>query len=253
MHHSARHSAILNTLALHGTATVSALAAQLGVSDETIRRDFRTMEERGLLERVHGGAVLRHLFREADFQRRLNRNAKAKRAIARAAAAQIRNGESLIMDTGSTTAYVAEALAGHRDLMVVTNSMDIARTLAKQQTNKVYLSGGEVRADDGAGLGVQALRFVAQFRVRTAIISIAAIHLDDGFMDFHLAEAEFSQAALRQASHRIVVADRTKFDAVAPVRVCDLREIDVLVTDGQPPALFRKRFTQSGVSVVVAR
>lgn len=253
MHHSARHSAILNALALHGTCTVAGLAAQLAVSDETIRRDFRLMEEKGLLERVHGGAVLRHLFREPEFQRRLNRNAQAKRAIARAAAMQIRNGESLIMDTGSTTAYVAQALTGHSDLMVVTNSMDIARTLAVPQTNKVYLSGGEVRADDGAGFGVQALRFVAQFRVRTAILSIAAIHIEDGFMDFYLAEAEFSQAVLRQASHRIIVADHTKFDATAPVRVCELGDIDVLVTDRQPPAPFRKRFAQAGVTVIVAR
>lgn len=252
MHRSARHNAILNALALHGTCTVSGLAAQLSVSDETVRRDFTMMEQKGLLERVHGGAVLRHIFREPEFQRRLNRNAQAKRAIARAAAARVRNGDSLIMDTGSTTAYVARALTGHSDLMVVTNSMDIARTLAMQPTNKVYLSGGEVRADDGAGFGTQALRFVAQFRVRTAILSIAAIQIEGGFMDFHLAEADFSRAVLQQASHRIVVADHTKFDAAAPVRVCDLGDIDVLVTDRPPPMPFQERFAVAGVSVVIA-
>jgi DeoR family glycerol-3-phosphate regulon repressor len=252
MHRSARQAAIMKALGLHGTCTVTGLADQLTVSGETIRRDIKIMANRGLVERVHGGVVLPDLFREPAFKRRLDRNPEAKRAIARTAASQLRNGESLMMDTGSTTAYVARALAGHSDLMVVTNCADIAGALAGSSRNKIYMAGGEFRADDAAVFGTSAIRFVEQFKVRTAILSIAAISADAGFMDFHLSEADFSRAAIRQAGRVMVVADHSKFTAQAPVKVCGFAEIDILVTDRPPPPPVAERLNQAGVTVLVA-
>jgi len=252
MHKTARQAAILKLLTLQGTYPVSGLAQQLGVSDETIRRDIKAMANRGLVEHVHGAVVLPELFREPDFRRRLDHNAEAKRAIARAAAGRVRDGESLMLDTGSTTVYVARALAQHRDLMVVTNCVEIARGLASRNRNRVYLAGGEFRAEDSAVFGAAAQRFVEQFRVRTAILSIAAIDAVDGLMDFHLAEAEFSRAVIRRAERVIVAADGSKFAAQAPVKVCDLKRIDLLVTDVPPPAEAQGHLAEAGVSVVVA-
>ena len=252
MHRTARHAVILNTLAQQGSCTVAGLADQLAVSDETIRRDIIVMANKGLLERVHGGAVLPDLLREPDFQKRLNHNAEAKKAIARAAANQVRNGDSLMLDTGSTTTYVARALVNHSDLMVVTNCTDIARTLATRNRNKVYLAGGEFRADDGAIFGPSAIGFVEQFQVRTAILSIGAIQLSDGFMDFHLAEAEFSRAVLNRAKHVMIVADHSKFAVQASVRVCGFNAVDSLITDRPPPLPVAKRLDEAGVMVTVA-
>jgi len=252
MHKTARQAAILKTLTLQGSCPVSGLATQLGVSDETIRRDIKAMANRGLVERVHGAVVLPELFREPDFRRRLDHNAEAKRAIARAAAVRVRDGESLMLDTGSTTVYVARALAQHRDLMVVTNCAEIARGLASRNRNRIYLAGGEFRAEDSAVFGAAALHFVEQFRVRTAILSIAAIDAADGLMDFHLAEADFSRAVIRRAERVIVVADGSKFAAQAPIKVCNLREIDLLVTDRPPPPEAGARLGDAGVTVVVA-
>ena len=252
MHRTARQATIMKILDRHGTCTVAGMARRFRVADETVRRDFKSMAAKGLIERVHGGAVLPDLFREPDFQRRLDRNAEAKRAIARAAAARVRHGESLMMDTGSTTTYVARALSGHTDLMIVTNCTEIARTLAARGRNKVYLAGGEFRADDGAIFGAAATRFVERFRVRTAILSIAAIHPEAGFMNFHLGEAVFSQAVMRRAGRVIVVADHSKLDAQAPVRVCDFANVDLLVTDRDLPPPLAARFARDGVEVVVA-
>lgn len=251
MHKTARQAAILKTLTLQGTCRVGGLALQLGVSDETVRRDIKAMANRGLVERVHGAVVLPDLFREPDFRRRLDHNAAAKRAIARAAALRVRDGESVMLDTGSTTVYVARALAQHRDLMVVTNCAEIARALASRNRNRVYLAGGEFRAEDSAVFGAAALRFVEQFRVRTAILSIAAIDPTDGLMDFHLAEADFSRAVIRRAERVMVVADGSKFAAQAPIKVCDLKEIDLLVTDRPPPAEAGARLAEADVSVIV--
>ena len=225
----------MKTLGLHGACSVAGLADQLAVSGETIRRDIKLMANRGLVERVHGGVILPDLFHEPAFQKRLGRNAEAKKAIARTAASQVPSGDSLMMDTGSTTAYVARALTGHSDLMVVTNCSDIAHTLAGNSRNKIYLAGGEFRADDSAVFGASAIGFVKQFRVGTAILSIAAIDPSAGFMDFHLSEADFSRAVIQQAGRVIVVADHTKFAAQAPVKVCDFSAVDTLVTDRPPP------------------
>ncbi len=252
MHQSARQAAILRNLDLHGSCIVAGLAEQFAVSGETIRRDIKVLANKGLVERVHGGAVLPDLFREPDFQKRLNRNAEAKKAIARAAAAQVRDGDSLMLDTGSTTAYVARALTQRRDLMVVTNCAEIARTLATNGRNKVYLAGGEFRADDTASFGAAAIRFVERFRVRHAVLSIGAIAADDGFMDFHLSEAEFSRAVIAQADRVMVVADRSKFTAQAPVKVCGFAEIGALITDRPPPPAVARRLGEAGVAVTIA-
>jgi len=242
----------MKALGLSGSCAVSALAEELAVSDETIRRDIKTMASKGLVERVHGGAVLPDLFREADFQKRLNHNAAAKQAIARCVAAQVRNGESVMLDTGSTTAYVARALTDHSDLLVVTNCADIARTLASRNRNQVYLAGGEFRADDGAVLGAAAIRFINQFQVHTAILSMAATNPDVGLMDFHLREAEFSQAVIAQARRVIVAADASKFTIQAPVKVCEFAAIDTLVTNRMPPDPAAKHLADAGVTVLFA-
>ncbi|MBK1698130.1 DeoR/GlpR family DNA-binding transcription regulator [Rhodovibrio salinarum] len=253
MHRAARQNAILEVLRTHGSATVSELTRSMRVSDETVRRDVKAMASKGLVERVHGGVMLPDLNREPGFQSRMQQNATAKRAIARKTAELIANGDSLMLDTGSTTAYVARALKDHTDLFVVTNSADIARTLANaKKGNKIYLAGGELRGDDGATFGQTAYDFVRRFRTRYAVISVGALHSDGGVMDFHLQEAEFCQTVLDQAAQVVAVADASKFRHQAPVKVCDLQRIDTLITDRRPPEPFLKRLRENEVRLLVA-
>ena len=250
MHRSARQATIMKALARQGACSVSELARQLAVSDETIRRDVKTMASKGLVERVHGGAALPRLLSEPGFAKRMDRNATEKQRIARLAAAQIRNGDSVMLDTGSTTAYVARALADHSDLMVVTNSTEIARTLVVR--NRVYLAGGELRADDGAVFGEAANRFVTQFRGAHAVVSIGAVDHEDGLMDFHVQEAEFSRAVMRSAKQVIVVADHSKFASHAPVKVCAFEDVDLLITGRGPPVELARRLAAAGTRVLIA-
>ena len=250
MHAPARQAEILKSLEDRGICRVIDLAEQLSVSDETIRRDIKSMENRGLVERVHGGVHLRDLFREPAFQKRLDQNAEAKKTIAGLAASTVKNGSALMIDTGSTTAYLARALAGHSDLLVVTNCSQIAGQLSANGRNQVYMAGGEFRNDDNAVFGPSAIQFVRQFRVGLAILSIGAINLDDGFMDYHLSEAEFSRAVIAQANRVMVVADHSKFGNQASVKVCDLDEIDTVVTDRPPPKAYRDTLSQAGVTIL---
>ena len=256
MHRTARQNAILREIGGTGSCSVADLARRLDVSGETIRRDIKRLASAGLLRKVHGGATLPGPLHEPSFDQRMNENAAAKEAIARAAAAYVTDGDTLAFDTGTTTAYVARALTAQRDLLVVTNSLDIGRTLASDSgapgRNRVYMAGGELNAEIGAALGPTAVEFVRQFRVRTVFLSAGAIDATDGVTDFDLTEALFSRALIETAERVIVVADRTKSSKRALVKACDFDAIDMLVTDLAPPPDLATALDAAGVVVEVA-
>lgn len=231
---SKRHSDILKILETEGTVTISALARQLGVSLETVRRDVKPLSETGAVMRVHGAVGLAGQVGEAPFQKRMRDNAAAKQAIAKAVAASIRDGESVMFDTGTTTSYVARELMGHRRLTVVTNSSDIARTLATVNGNRVYMAGGELRSDSGAAFGKSALDFIARFTVHHAVISAGAVDAT-GVMDYALEESEFARLVLSRGERRVVVTDHTKFGRRGLINVAGFNGIGEIVTD-RPPA-----------------
>ncbi|MBP7002652.1 DeoR/GlpR family DNA-binding transcription regulator [Amaricoccus sp.] len=241
---------ILDAVRGEGRATIAGLAASLNVSGETIRRHVRPLVDEGLLVRAHGEVALAE--REPPFQRRMGVRAAAKRAIARAAAALVPDGASVMLDTGSTTVFVAEALAGRRGLTVVTNSIEIARAMVGRGDHRIYLAGGELRPDLGAVVGPEALGFVAQFRADLAILSAGALDPAHGVADFHLDEARVAQAMVARADRLMVAADRSKFDFRAAVPVCPLEEVDLLVTDVPPPAPARAALAAVKVEVVTA-
>ncbi len=252
-----RQSAILKSLNDRvldggGVCRVGDLAVSLGVSGETVRRDIKLMVREGLVRKVHGGVALLDRAREPAFRQRLRENSQAKKAIAEYAAREVHDGDSIMLDTGSTTAYVAEALLGHRDLTVMTNSVDIANTLATRNGNRVFMAGGELRADDGAVLGAGAVAFIGQFRAHIAFLSVGAIDIEDGLMDYHMSEAEFSRAVIERAERTIVVADRSKLGVRALVRVAGFDAIDTLITDSEPLPAFARKLRHDEVRVVVA-
>lgn len=247
-----RQDAILRTVKSRGACSIIELADMLGVSDETIRRNIRPLIEKNLLSKVHGGVVLpENSDDEQPFTRRLLTNAAEKEIIAELMAGLIKDGDSLMIDTGSTTAITARALRGHRALTVVTNCTEIARTLAAQPDNHVHMAGGEMRMDDSAIFGTSAISFVRQFRVQYAILSIAAISLQGEFMDHHMVEAEFSRAIIGQAQKTIVVADHSKFGTRAFVEVCSLADVDMLVCDQKPPEALHERLEEAEVTLVL--
>ncbi|KGF68978.1 DeoR faimly transcriptional regulator [Hoeflea sp. BAL378] len=228
---SKRHAEIMRMLTDEGTVTISDLAARLGVSLETVRRDVRPLTDSGAVLKIHGAVGLAGQVGEAPFQRRMRENADAKRRIAREMAQLIHDGESVMLDTGTTTSFVARELLGHRRLTVVTNSSDIARTLATVNGNKVYMAGGELRSDSGAAFGVSAIEFIAKFSVAHAIISAGAIDAGSGVMDFDLEEAEFARMMISRGERSYVVTDHTKFGRRGLVSVAGFEAIGNLVTD----------------------
>ncbi len=230
-----RQQLIVESARSAGAVKIADLAVRLNVSLETIRRDIRPLVETGLIVKHHGAVSPVLPGPEAPFERRMRENAREKLAIARHTAAMIEDGDSVMLDTGTTTSLLARELLGKAGLTIVTNSSDIARTLATVNDNKVYMAGGELHGDNGAAFGRSAIEFVSNFSVKHAIISIAAINAQTGLMDHQLTEAEFARTLLRCGQNRTVITDHTKFTRTALVKVCTFEEVDLLVTDRQPP------------------
>ncbi len=252
VNHSKRHGEILKVLQEEGTVTIASLAQKLGVSLETVRRDVKPLSRNGAVLKMHGAIGLPAMVGEAPFERRMRENAEAKRAIAKLVAATIRDGESVMLDTGTTTSFLARELLGHRRLTVVTNSSDIARTLATVNGNKVYMTGGELRSDSGAAFGVSAIEFVSRFSMNHAVISAGAVNAENGVMDYVLEEAEFARVVLSRGTRSVVVTDHSKFGRQGLVQVCGFDGFSELATDRAPPPEIVAALEQAGTGLLVA-
>ena len=252
MIHSKRHGEILRLLNEEGTITIASLAERLGVSLETVRRDVKPLADDGSVLKMHGAVGLASIMGEAPFERRMRENAEAKRLIARMVAATIRDGEAIMLDTGTTTSFLARELLGHRRLTVVTNSSDIARTMATVNGNKVYMAGGELHSDSGAAFGISAIEFVSRFSVDHAVISIGAVDAAAGLTDYELEEAEFARMVLSRGQRSLIVTDHTKFGRQGLVRVCGFDGFSELATDQPPPPDIAAALTHAGARLTIA-
>ncbi|MCA2012157.1 DeoR/GlpR family DNA-binding transcription regulator [Cereibacter sphaeroides] len=233
---AARAREILDRLRLSGgRVRINDLAEAIGVTDETVRRNVKLLADDGLVQKFHGSVELIDAKTELSFSLRMDEEPEAKRRVAAHVASHIPNGASLFLDVGSTTAYIAQALRGHSELFIVTNSVAVAHSLAARNDNRVFMPGGELRPHDGGIFGVDALDFVGRFLADFAILSIAAIDPTNRFSIFDLEEAKYSRAIMSRAATRIVAADSSKFGRRAPIALANPEMLDLLITDKQPP------------------
>jgi len=246
---SKRHGEIMRLLQDEGTISIADLAHKLGVSLETIRRDVKPMTDEGIIVKIHGAIGLPQHLGEAPFEIRMRENATAKRMIAQWVARTIRDGESIMLDTGTTTSFLARELLQHRNLTVVTNSSDIARTLATVNGNRVFMAGGELRSDSGAAFGVSAIEYVNRFSVAHSVISVGALDAVGGLTDYDLEEAEFARTVLSRGARSIAITDAAKFGKRGLVQVCGFGGFGELVTDQEPPADIMQALHAAGTIV----
>lgn len=235
-----------------GSMRIHSIASALDVSEETVRRNVKRLSDKGLVKKVHGGVHLQHGSTELSFAQRMDENPVPKQRIAAHVAGLISNGSSLFLDIGSTTAFIAKALRSHHELLVVTNSVAVAHTLAAHNNNRVFMPGGELRGHDGGMFGANVLEFINHFRADFAVLSTAAINAKNGFMLFDLEEAYYSRAIMKRAGSRIIAADSTKFGRAAPVSLGDPSDVELLITDAPPPLDIQKAAKTWTTEIVVA-
>lgn len=219
---------------MNGKVLAADLADELQVAVQTIRRDLRQLCADGLLERIHGGAVLPSGVSNIGYgdRRALNRDLKLR--IARRAAQLIPDNASLFLNIGTTTEAVAHALHAHQNLMVVTNNLNVANILAGNAGCDVVVAGGSLRRSDGGLVGDLAAIAIDQFKVDFAVIGTSAIDLGGDLLDFDPQEVRVSQQVIKSARATILVADSTKFARKAPVKIASLAQVDHFVTDRVP-------------------
>lgn len=249
---SERQSAILARAKVEGRVLVDALAAEFGVSPQTIRKDLNTLCDARQLVRVHGGAALASGIENLEYEARRTLAADAKAAIGRAAAALIPDGASLFVNIGTTTEAVAAALAERAGLMVITNNINVANRLRTHPGMEVIIAGGVVRSSDGGIVGEAAVDFIRQFKVDFAVVGVSAIDGDGALLDFDFREVKVAQAIMANARHIILVADATKFERTAPVRIGHLSRVHSFVTDRCDKPGIRRICAEHSVRMVEA-
>lgn len=245
-----RHHHILDFARRTGSVTVEALAAELAVTPQTIRRDLNLLARRSMLSRVHGGAIVTSGVNNLDRAARRQIAVSAKAAIGAAAAALVPDGASLFINIGTTTEAIAHALVGHRDLLVVTNNLNVVDILADVPTIEVIAAGGRVRPSDRAIIGALAMDFIRGFKVDYALIGASAIDSEGTLLDFDIDEVRVSQTIIAQSRTVILAADATKFGRPAPVRIGDMEVVDFLVTDCMSDDALAGACARAGVKVI---
>ncbi len=248
----ARHAEILRHLRESGRMQVESLAAVLGTTPQTIRKDLNALAAEGKILRFHGGASLLAGVEYTDFEIRKEVASEQKERIGREIARRIPNNCSLFLNSGTTTEAVARHLAHHAGLMVVTDSVHLADLLRTFSGLEVVVPGGSVRQSDGAILGEAAVDFIRQFRADYAIVGAAAIGDDGSLLDFDLREASLVRAFIGCAANVILAADSTKAGRSAPVRTGHLEQVNEFVTDAGCPNSLRDMCRQLGVTLVEA-
>lgn len=253
MYAEERKQVILERARARGRVDVAALAEEFDVTTETIRRDLTVLERHGVLRRVHGGAIpVERLGFEPALAVREGVMTGEKDRIAKAALAEVPESGTLLLDAGSTTARLAEALPVDRELTVVTHSVSIALTLVTRPNLTVMLVGGRLRSRTLASVDSWALHALRETFVEVAFIATNGVSTERGLTTPDPAEAMVKRAAIASARRCVLLADHTKVGNDHFTRFADLNDIDTFITDSGIDADVAAEITAAGPRVVTA-
>lgn len=248
-----RRTYILEILERVGDVKVSDLAERLNVSEMTIRRDLDFLQEKDVLTRTRGGGVLEAVDAvEAPLVVRLRRKIEAKTAIGLAAARFIREGSTIILDSGSTTIHIAEQLDDFSNLTVVTNDLNIACDLVAKPGIQVVSTGGVVRSVTHSSVGFITERTLKDLQVDQVFLGAGGADIEGGITNESILEVPVKQAMINAARQAILVVDSSKIGHRALAHICPLSFVHVVITDSGIKDSDRALIEALGVDVVVA-
>lgn len=245
-----RHEHILIRLTSGKKVSVASIANELGVSMETVRRDLKVMEDHGLLRRIHGGAVPIAGEQDRPLHERTRMAAKEKSRIANLAIPLLKSKMTVFLDTGTTTLALARELTRVPQLTVFTNSLDIALVVSQQNRHRIHVVSGDLRYNDNALLGYDALEAVKKYSFDIALMGIGAIHQDAGLMDYEDHEAALRRVLVQHSQLSIILADYSKFGKKARIHTLPLRAIDILITNAKPSDAIASAIKQAEVELI---
>ena len=249
-----RHLELVELIRARGQMTVNDLASHFAVSGDTVRRDLDLLATQGLLKRTHGGAVALDnlVHQDSTFTQRMGTRVPAKRRMPRAASRLIGDGETLLVNGGSTTKLFAAELADRRNLTVVTNNLGVPGTLSADCFSNVYILGGEYKGDAQVTVGPVGFVSAGSISVDSAVIGVGGITVKEGLTTTVLEECSMILAMICAARRTIVLADASKFGHSSFAHIAPLGRIQILVTDEAPPSDLAQALKEARVEVIVA-
>jgi DeoR family transcriptional regulator, fructose operon transcriptional repressor len=254
-----RLTMIMEILQRDTKVSVESLAGILKVSGTTVRSDLRELEVRNMIMRTHGGAMLKGSVEEAlqqdrdpSYESRIKKNVRLKKAIGKAVAALLDDGDSMMLDDGSTTLQVARSLPAGKRFHVITNGVNICLELLGNPDVDMVATGGSLNRVDLSFYGSVAEGTTSRFFANKAILGASGISLSHGITAPDQEKADLKKAMIAHARELIIVADHTKLDRVTLVPVCGIEKVHRIVTDNQAPAEMITRLRESGVEVILA-
>lgn len=235
---SERRREITTMIRSRGSVQVAALSEMFNVSMQTIRKDLHFLEERGVATRAYGGAISSEVVNapvEPAIETKRVTHVEAKERVGRLAAGMVRPGESIMLDSGTTTLQVARFLPDDEDLTVVTNDFDVLSVLVQKRKIKIVMLGGELRRRNMAFYGAQTVAALDDLLLDKVFLGVDGLDIERGVTTHHEPEAQLNRRMVETAREVIAVTDASKFGKICLHRIIGLGDVDALVTDTAAP------------------
>lgn len=249
-----RHQMIESFIKKQKTVKASELAASMDISIDTVRRDLEALEKKGILKRVHGGAVLiqnndnvlNKLFSEREVK-----NLEKKQEAASLAIELIEEGQAIALNGGTTTIEVAKVLVEKfRRLTIITNDLRILSILGANKGLNVILTGGFFNPEEYTLYGKQCEEILSHFNIDIAFITVNGLSLQHGLTDFRMHEVGVIQTMMSRSKYKVVVADSSKFETSSYINICPLQDIDLIVTDRSLPSNVIEEYSKQDIRIL---
>lgn len=247
-----RYQELIKYLQQHGMIKIDQMLNIFDISIETARRDLNHLEKEGIIKKIYGGATLvEKEATEPSTTVRLSKNIEEKTAIGNKCAEFITDGDSILLEVGTTTLHVAKAIKNKKNLTVITNSIHVVNELMDTDF-QLYIIGGKIRHDEGAISGTISLFEMENFHLNKAILSAGGITTEHGLSDFNIEETLIRKKIIEQAREVIVVADSSKFGQDVLAHICPISAVDLIITDSKLDYSLLKKFENANVNIVLA-
>lgn len=246
-----RQEEILAILTENKSATVEELASELFVSGATIRRDLKDMEKQGLIKRSHGGAMLyKSSADDSAFALREQENTSQKRIIAHLASKLVSNGDSLFLDSGSTTGFLIPKLNAFNVLSVTTTGLRNALLLSQTENVKIFIPGGQILNHSNSILGSDTIDYISRMHADIAFMSCSGVDLQNGFTDTSTEQAKLKRQMRKNSKKVAMLVDSTKFNKTFLCTDFSFDEVDYIITDKTPPIEFVEKVAESTCKII---
>ena len=246
-----RRNAILSKLQAEKKVVVSDLSTLFDVTEETIRRDLEKLENEGLAKKTYGGAVLNESLNiDLPYIVRKKANVSGKQYIAALIGDMISDGDHIILDGSSTALFVSKHIKDKKNITVITNSVEILLELSDRKDWNILSTGGSLKEGGLSLVGYQAERMISTFHVDLAVFSSKGIDIENGVTDSNESDAQIKKLILKASKKRILAVDSSKFDKTSFTKICELSDVDMIVTDSEPSEAWVNAAQTAGVELV---